>query len=793
MNFTAVSLDEVASYINSKNDGKLASSVQSIATFSVAELVDIWNLSCSNMNLANTEKYSDSLLRVQEQLLLSLEAKYRRPWDERIYFQILDMYYNHTEFQMERSAAERVITKSLENADLLFEKMTGDCFCLSKENEKRALQLRSNHLCQKLRLACVIKQRDYASVLTDILNLIMKMKNSKMNGDHLFDNFIGIIEKLCTQSGCLERLMAVIKDMFELLPESEFVKRFRMDLLNAATEICLDLACKTRKNVDMDKWILEADGYNSKSLLIGVSVLGIFGHLKIVRVKEPTEFQSFLKENINRLKTQILSNSDIEKKIRLIKFLSTELSLQQALNIAFDVFSAANLSKYGSQILSHLLEIIYSCPLVEDAEKKSCFEMTVNNFKSFLAEDTYSMELAQLQLLNLAEKLSSCLLAVDILNICYSISGSLSDRILGKLIKCELKLGLLKEADEHLKQMSENANNFSLLMFEYHLRCNDQSQISQFISKLASDPTVNGYQLLDLYKLCGSNFKVAIQLLYQVLERLSKEDQQRVQVHKAIISILYNQILEDGMSDFRKDMDHNFYACFQEDQIALDDNEWLYKVSWNIGVIHSKAEAFEDACFGFNWALQFARRTNNPSSKLYCIFFLLSCRSCAIDGFETGDIDLVREARNILELDVVNDGSCYSEFIVILEVEICIAFERWNDLETVIKCMPESVEFEHLAEIILKSGNTNIPISVHKMALERLAHDSFASAKFDINRFSIIYRGLSNAALLEDRSSAVVYFREAVSIVKQSFGKYPTDEIVWLCAAAHNTALDLYK
>ena len=156
-------------------------------------------------------------------------------------------------------------------------------------------------------------------------------------------------------------------------------------------------------------------------------------------------------------------------------------------------------------------------------------------------------------------------------------------------------------------------------------------------------------------------------------------------------------------------------------------------------------------------------------------------------------MELVKEARNLLELDSLNDGLCYSQFLTMLEAEICIICESWSDLEIILGRKSGTIEFEHLAEIILKSTNINVPISVHKFALERLAHESISLESFDINRFSIIYRGLTSAALLDDRCAAVIYFREAVSIVKQSFGRYPVDEIVWLCAVAHNTSLDLFK
>jgi len=71
-----------------------------------------------------------------------------------------------------------------------------------------------------------------------------------------------------------------------------------------------------------------------------------------------------------------------------------------------------------------------------------------------------------------------------------------------------------------------------------------------------------------------------------------------------------------------------------------------------------------------------------------------------------------------------------------------------------------------------------------------------ADCPSEIAKFSMIYRGLFNAALLLDREQkpdAFELFNQGLSIIKLNNNNYPSQEITWMSITAFNYSIHMHR
>lgn len=193
-----------------------------------------------------------------------------------------------------------------------------------------------------------------------------------------------------------------------------------------------------------------------------------------------------------------------------------------------------------------------------------------------------------------------------------------------------------------------------------------------------------------------------------------------------------------------------------------------------MGVIHARAEDFKSAQFGFKWCWTFAQKC--AEFKFKSGFYYLTAKLCES---ETEIIDD--------DFQVLNDCEamgCKAEFeiqMTCLKIEMLLRCKKWKELGAVLKEV-SNIGFESIAEIVLRSSE-EVPLEIYQLTLKKLTENEFESQDFDIQRFSGLFRGLTTCALLQFPAD-LSHFQSALKMIKSSFGRYPSEEVTWLCGTA---------
>ncbi len=153
-------------------------------------------------------------------------------------------------------------------------------------------------------------------------------------------------------------------------------------------------------------------------------------------------------------------------------------------------------------------------------------------------------------------------------------------------------------------------------------------------------------------------------------------------------------------------------------------------------------------------------------------FYYLTEKVCGNEEITEEDYEILEQCEEVIEDTQMS--------LLCLKVEMLIGSKRWENLKSVLTMC--DIGFEALAEIILRASE-EIPLEIYRLVLDKLTEDEFESDSFDMVRFSGLYRGLTTCALLQFPSD-LSHFHSAVRMIKSSFGKYPSEETVWLCSTA---------
>lgn len=209
--------------------------------------------------------------------------------------------------------------------------------------------------------------------------------------------------------------------------------------------------------------------------------------------------------------------------------------------------------------------------------------------------------------------------------------------------------------------------------------------------------------------------------------------------------------------------------------ISSDQITWCCQVCWNLGVIHARAEDFKSAHFGFKWCWDFAQRC--AEFKFKSGFYYLTAKLCE------SEVMITEEDFQVMK-DCESDGSVteFEDQMICLKIEMMLRCRKWKDLEQVLKMNSTRIGFEGIAEIVLRSSE-EVPLEIYQLILKRLTENEFERQDFDIQRFSGLFRGLTTCALLQFPGD-LSHFQSALKMIKSSFGRYPSEEVTWLCGTA---------
>lgn len=204
---------------------------------------------------------------------------------------------------------------------------------------------------------------------------------------------------------------------------------------------------------------------------------------------------------------------------------------------------------------------------------------------------------------------------------------------------------------------------------------------------------------------------------------------------------------------------------------------WCCQVCWNLGVIHARAEDFDNAQFCFQWCHEFSNILKTNEFRFKAAFYYLTTKMCC----STAEID----EKDFIILDSLQ---CESESmdieVICLKIEMLLKTEKWSILEDMLKTsnLCAAISYETIAEIVLRTS-ADIPLSVYHLILTTLTERQFDSTNFDLIKFSKLFRGMITCSLIQYPSD-LSHFHSALKIIKSSFGAYPGDEITWLCGTS---------
>lgn len=221
------------------------------------------------------------------------------------------------------------------------------------------------------------------------------------------------------------------------------------------------------------------------------------------------------------------------------------------------------------------------------------------------------------------------------------------------------------------------------------------------------------------------------------------------------------------------------YVVKESDQLNNEQRTWCCQVCWNLGVIHARAEDFNNAQFCFKWCHDFTNNTDEFYFK--SAFYYLTTKICC------ADVEISEDDFNILEKlehEKSFDSRSMEIEVVCLKIEMVLKTEKWTILENILTKSFTMISYETIAEIVLRTAS-DIPLRIYHLILSTLTERQFdvTTKKLDLIKFSKLFRGMITCSLLQYPSD-LSHFQTALKIIKSSFGSYPGDETTWLCGTS---------
>lgn len=756
-----------------------------IKSLGIEQVESLWNsLQVKGFN-GLTER--DKIVKIK--CIEVLESGYRRPWDEpsihtyerHYYFFYFVVFFKMIQMRLGVAECEEDnqmnVLNHINQIKKLFNELEVTCPFLPKAQLKRSLELKGKFTLLKLKDAIINERMNLDQNITDIIQILVEYKKKSFNISQFAASILDVFK---TQVHSL----TAGSQLESLIPECEEFKDFHVDLLNILTELTLNLAIECKKNAKFSEYVTDAINLNARSLNLRPNVMGYFEFLKLTKLQEDprrkgVDFDQAIETCLMSLKNRVSPNEDIKGKLQIIRLISNETkSIERAVKFASELFVNCDFNDSGPMIFEEMIT------LIEEDEKLNSFkeiEGFLEKFTDHLRSSQRNQECVLGTLFRLAEK--NWTLKKDykksegLISIIQNFGFNDDDEgIKLKMAKCYLRLDKLKEAKDIMESIQNETRDNVLVLLEMYLRAQDEFNASECIERLLRDPTVRQEHFLNIYNLLKERLssEIKMQLLKSAQGKMITEDSRmKIDILRGIITILYDCVIESGLTlEYKRELESNLEELSRQSTMEKDQIIWTCQVCWNLGVVHARAEDFSNAQFGFKWCQEFSSKSEESRKEFNfkATFYYLTAKLCTEDSID--------DEFDYKLLSLIDNGSLEVNCV---KIEMLLRSRKWKDLSDVLK--KTSISFVTLAEIILRASE-DVPLEIYRLILEKLSEDEFNSGDtIDICRFAGLYRGLTTCSLLQYPND-MGHFNCALEMIKGSFGRYPGDEIVWLCGTA---------
>lgn len=463
----------------------------------------------------------------------------------------------------------------------LFSEVEMTCPFLPKSQMKRLLELQSDFAFLNFKNGIGHDKIYINQISTEMIEIFVEHKKKGIKLDRIGAKVLEMFRR--------QRSLNYGKQFEALIPECEEFKEFHVDLLNILTELTLERAVESKKTVQFSEFITDAINFNVHSLNIRPNVMGYFEFLKLTKLQDPKNFEEAVKTCLLTMKNRIAPNEDIRGKLQIVKLIVYETdNLEEGLRFAEEMFINCDFNESGSIIFEEILSLIDAYDARNqnnhNDNKNINIRLKLENFLTKFSDHLRTSEKSQNSVLNtllrLAEKYFTVTeqfyRAEEILLIIQGMDTE-DDLVKIRLTRCFLRLDKLEEANNLIESLinedigiingNKNENDthrikrdIIQLQLELALRKQDDYESLSCIEKLKNDPFIRSEHFLSLFNLLKLRLSAEIKMsllkgAHYKLKTIENDDELKVDIFRGIMSLLYDGIIESGMSPFKSDFE----------------------------------------------------------------------------------------------------------------------------------------------------------------------------------------------------------------------------------------------
>jgi hypothetical protein len=419
-----------------------------------------------------------------------------------------------------------------------------------------------------------------------------------------------------------------------------------------------------------------------------------------------------------------------------------------------------------------------------------------------------------------AEEYSKCCKvqnAIDLYQICewFQVEADPVDQrnkatMKRRIVHLLLSLGKLEEAEQEILLLPMDTEGI-YLRIELHMSINREADARLFLAKLGNQPDSTVDHFLGLAKFCQGKHEGLIMLesLQYAFDKCDNDPQRKGQILKSIVSFLPRLTEPTNKSElFLKYLGH----C-RDDNNSNNDGEFYFKISWNAALDSIKEERLLDACHLLMMALSFLDESSEEARMMTNIPLLRTAIITENIDQPVKDslMERLNESKQPAKKKMKKIRNDVGNVLAILEFQCLIVLAMFEEASSYLTGALLNSSYKVMEEIAgwtLANGAAPLtsiifsPFFIHNLAVHiellKILVQKFTEADCppDIAKFSMIYRGLFNAALLldqEQRPDAFELFNQGLTIIKVSGNNYPSQEITWMSITAFNYSIHMHR
>lgn len=426
----------------------------------------------------------------------------------------------------------------------LFSELEVTCPLLPKNQTRRLLELKGEFHIHKMREN---GQETMCQIIRQQVEIFVECKRKGFS----INNQIGPRVLKFFRTVPSTKSLQFGKELESLLPDCDEFKEFHVDLLNILTENTLNCAIECKRNMkQFSEMITDAINWNVRSLALRPNVMGYFEFMKLTRLQcgnssRSDDFDQAIETCLLTLKNRINPNEDIQGKLQIIRLIVNETGkLEKGIEFACELFVNCDFNNCGSLIMEELLCIIDSSSNDNSANIETLLERFSDQVRGSKKCQICIVE----TLLRLAEKnftvKGDFQRAEELFKVIKNLQSD--DSLKLKMIKCCLRLDKLSEAKAELDLMTEDSLQLLLLKLEAALRSQNEFDSLSLIEKLLENPENRSEHFLSLFNLLKTRLPAELQMK---LLQAAKSSTGNIDIERGIIGLLYDGILESGLTE----------------------------------------------------------------------------------------------------------------------------------------------------------------------------------------------------------------------------------------------------